>query len=47
MKHSGSADMPLYGGSIPYWLFERMKKLGRAAGRTINGVEQRPGEDTA
>lgn len=27
MKHSGTADLALMGGSIPGWLFERMKKL--------------------
>lgn len=27
MKRSGSADLALMGGSIPYWLFDRMKKL--------------------
>ncbi len=27
MKRSGSADLALMGGSIPYWLFERMTKL--------------------
>jgi uncharacterized protein len=27
MKHSGTADLALMGGSIPIWLFERMTKL--------------------
>jgi uncharacterized protein len=27
MKQSGSADLKLMGGSIPYWLFDRMTKL--------------------
>jgi uncharacterized protein len=27
MKRSGSADLKLMGGSIPYWLFDRMTKL--------------------
>jgi uncharacterized protein len=27
MKRSGSADLALMGGSIPYWLFDRMIKL--------------------
>ena len=27
MKHSGSADLALMGGSIPTWLFDRMTKL--------------------
>ena len=27
MKRSGSADLALMGGSIPFWLFERMTKL--------------------
>lgn len=30
MKKSGSADLALMGGSIPSWLFERMKKLSLA-----------------
>ncbi len=30
MKHSGSADLPLMGGYIPGWLFERMTKLSLA-----------------
>ncbi|MEM7035779.1 MAG: DUF763 domain-containing protein, partial [Bacteroidota bacterium] len=27
MKRSGASDMPLMGGHIPDWLFERMKRL--------------------
>ncbi len=27
MKRSGVADLPIYGGAIPSWLFERMVKL--------------------
>jgi hypothetical protein len=30
MKRSGFADLPLHGGSVPYWLAERMTKLGTA-----------------
>lgn len=30
MKHSGSADLTLMGGGIPYWLYERMKKMSLA-----------------
>lgn len=30
MKRSGSADLPLHGGHVPYWLSERMAKLGGA-----------------
>lgn len=30
MKHSGSADLALMGGSIPYWLYERMRKMSLA-----------------
>ncbi|MEO1808269.1 MAG: DUF763 domain-containing protein [Bacteroidota bacterium] len=35
MKQSGSADMPLWKGSIPPWLFERMTKLGLAMTEAI------------
>ncbi|MEL6143667.1 MAG: DUF763 domain-containing protein, partial [Bacteroidota bacterium] len=35
MKRSGAADLPLYGGSIPPWLFERMKRLGLAVVESI------------
>ncbi|MEM6262785.1 MAG: DUF763 domain-containing protein [Bacteroidota bacterium] len=30
MKHAGSADLTLMGGGIPYWLFDRMRKLSLA-----------------
>src|SRR5436190_229396 len=30
MKRSGIADLPLHGGRVPYWLVERMMKLGTA-----------------
>jgi len=30
MKRSGQADLPLHGGKVPPWLFERMAKLGGA-----------------
>ncbi len=35
MKHSGSADLALMGGSIPGWLFERMTKLSLAVVEAI------------
>jgi hypothetical protein len=35
MKHSGAADLPLYGGSIPAWLFDRMTTLGLAIVESI------------
>ncbi len=35
MKKSGSADLPLHGGSCPRWLFERMKKLTGAISEVI------------
>lgn len=35
MKHSGSADLPLYSGAIPPWLFERMVRLSRAITEAI------------
>jgi hypothetical protein len=28
MKRSGFADLPLHGGRVPFWLAERMQKLG-------------------
>jgi len=30
MKRSGSADLALFGGSIPHWLYERMTKMSLA-----------------
>jgi|GEM_PF-210007 len=30
MKRSGVADLPLHGGRVPFWLAERMAKLGMA-----------------
>ena len=30
MKRSGSADLALFGGSVPHWLFERMSKMSLA-----------------
>ena len=30
MKRSGHADLPLHGGKVPFWLAERMSKLGGA-----------------
>jgi hypothetical protein len=35
MKQSGSADLVLMGGSIPGWLFERMKKMSLAIVESI------------
>lgn len=35
MKRSGAADLPLYGGSIPKWLFDRMTKLSFAVVESI------------
>jgi hypothetical protein len=35
MKRSGSADLPLHGGHVPFWLSERMAKLGLAIVETI------------
>jgi uncharacterized protein len=35
MKHSGSADLPIYGGTIPAWLFERMTHLSLAITESI------------
>lgn len=30
MKRTGSTDMPLHGGKVPPWLYQRMTRLGRA-----------------
>lgn len=30
MKKSGLADLPLHGGHVPYWLAERMARMGGA-----------------
>ncbi len=35
MKRSGSADLPLHGGSVPPWLAERMTRLGTAIAETV------------
>ncbi len=35
MKRSGIADLPVYGGAIPSWLFERMTKLSLAVVESI------------
>ena len=35
MIRSGHADLPLHGGKVPYWLAERMSKLGGAILRAI------------
>lgn len=35
MHHSGTADLPLYSGSVPLWLAERMSRLGVAIAEAI------------
>ncbi len=35
MKKTGSADLPLHGGHVPYWLYSRMSELGREIARAI------------
>ncbi len=35
MKRSGFADLPLHGGRVPYWLADRMTKLGTAIVESI------------
>ena len=35
MKRSGSADLPLHGGHVPPWLFQRMAHLGLAITESI------------
>ena len=35
MKRSGSADLPLHGGKVPYWLSKRMAELGGAITESI------------
>jgi uncharacterized protein len=35
MKRSGFADLPLHGGRVPFWLAERMTKLGAAITENI------------
>ena len=35
MHHSGTADLPLYSGSVPPWLAERMSRLGVAITEAI------------
>lgn len=35
MKKSGTADLPLYSGPIPAWLFDRMTTLGGAIAEAI------------
>lgn len=35
MKRSGSADLPLHGGKVPAWLYERMARLGGAITEAI------------
>ncbi len=39
MKHSGSADLPLYSGAVPPWLAERMSRLGVAITEAILQAE--------
>lgn len=35
MKRSGSADLPLHGGSVPPWLAQRMTRLGTAIAENV------------
>ena len=42
MKRSGYADLPLHGGKVPPWLYQRMSKLGIAI---IEAVVQEYGKD--
>src|SRR5436305_12007969 len=35
VKRSGTADLPLHGGSVPLWLAERMQRLGTAISEAI------------
>jgi len=35
MKRSGIADLPLHGGRVPFWLSERMTRLGTAVTESI------------
>src|SRR5436309_3116771 len=35
MKRSGTADLPLHGGTVPRWLAERMTRLGSAISETV------------
>ena len=35
MKRSGTTDLPLHGGKVPSWLYERMGKMGLAIIRVI------------
>ncbi len=35
MKRSGFADLPLHGGRVPFWLAERMTRLGTAIAESI------------
>lgn len=43
MKRSGTADLPIYGGKIPAWLFNRMTQLSRAIVEAII-ADQGPAE---
>jgi uncharacterized protein len=43
MHRTGIAELPLHGGKVPPWLFQRMVKLGREIIRLIiedNGPEE-------
>ncbi|MEJ2005581.1 MAG: DUF763 domain-containing protein, partial [Cyclobacteriaceae bacterium] len=35
MRRTGSADLPLHGGRVPYWLASRMERLGGAIAESI------------
>ncbi len=38
MKRGGSADLTLMGGSIPFWLFDRMTQLSLPIVESINAT---------
>src|SRR5438874_3870418 len=35
MQHSGTADLPLHGGTVPKWLADRMTLLGTAISESV------------
>jgi uncharacterized protein len=43
MRKSGTADLPLHGGSVPQWLYDRMAELGREIVRALV-IEHGPSE---
>src|ERR1051326_8211819 len=34
-RRAGTADLPLHGGNVPYWLAQRMSRLGRVIAEAI------------